>query len=147
MVFLATLAGFVLHNNSGRWRCYRNLIWIDHALNCNGCIQMGRSQGFIDQEGHWKMDDSNFLLQTLNTNNFACPVSGHKYAVTYVIGTHPRCPTHGDLIQYYGHSSHQMTFKSSFWHLAPVVSAIGAIACGVWALMPFMARPPTPPPT
>jgi hypothetical protein len=75
MVFLATLAGFVLHSNSGRWRCYRNLTWIDHALNCNGCIQMGN------------------------------------------------------------------------WHLAPVVSAIGAIACGVWALMPFMARPPTPPPT
>jgi hypothetical protein len=98
LVFLVALAGFILHGNSGRWRCYRNLMMMDHALNCNGCIQMAKTEGIIDSEGNWKMDNSNFLLQGLNTNRLACPVSGEKYDVTYVVGTHPKCPTHGDLI-------------------------------------------------
>jgi hypothetical protein len=102
-----------------------------------GCVGQGKLDGFIDSEGNWKLDKTNWLLDTLQTNRLHCPVSGQKYDVTYVVGTHPQCPTHGDVVQFYGYVPHQSTLRSSFWWFAPTISFFGALICGIWIMLPF----------
>ena len=137
IIFLICLTAFIIHGNSGRWRCYRNLMMIDHSLNCHGCVQIGKSEGIIDSEGNWKMDKSNWLFDTIQTNILYCPVSGKKYNVSYVVGSHPKCLTHGNLIQFYGYVPHQQTLRSVFWHFAPVVAFFGTLTCAIWTIVLF----------
>jgi hypothetical protein len=85
------------------------------------------------------MDESNWLFDGLNTNRLACPVSGQAYDVTYVVGTHPQCPTHGDLIQFYGYVPHHQTPRSAFWWFTPPACVLGVVVFGVWSLISLVA--------
>lgn len=133
LAFLVALGVFILHGNSSRWRCHRNLMLIDHAINCHATVQMETEEGNIDEEGNWI---TNQWYAMLGDDRTHCPKSGLEYILPRLkVGIHPSCPTHGDLIRFYGSVPHHQTRRSAFWWFAPPVCALGAVVFGIWTLI------------
>ena len=125
-LFLVALAFFTIDEFSSRKECSYNLRIIDHIFNCPGCIGEGKAQGIIDADGNFKRNDSNWLLKIIS-RRLSCPKSGIKYDIKYVAGFHPLCPTHGDLLKFYGYVPHQGILRAEFWSFAPAISFFGSI--------------------
>ena len=76
---------------SQRHDCLRNLVAIDHAINCGVPMSQRLSLG----DAVRREDVAGYCFGKLW---YRCP-SGRDYEIDYHVGKHPSCPKHKDLTQ------------------------------------------------
>lgn len=82
-----------------RMACLHNLHRIDHGLNC------GPTVALYELKKGERMNPDDVVGLKQNGAVLCCP-SGEAYDISYIVGEHPKCPVHGDLIASTGHVVH-----------------------------------------
>jgi hypothetical protein len=126
------LAALFWFPGRGERECVLNLSYFDHLINCPGAIGIGQEAGMVSN-GVWNQEwILNMTTGPLN-HTLRCPVSGAHYVLTFKIGEHPYCPTHGHLIEKYGVRHHQPWLHWTRFRVSAAGTLTSLVAAGISA--------------
>jgi len=122
-------------------KCAANLIHLDHSLNCPGIIQEEKIKGVIDEHGNWDITKTNdWLVTFLLKSPTTCPISGNKYRFEYVVGSHPVCLTHGNLVSFFGYVPHKTTKRGVIWICGILTLVLSTILFSIISLIRIISQ-------
>ena len=112
--------------------CFHHLSFIDHSVNCEGHVGM-MADDLLGPEKVWP---KKYILDSIPAKYQRCPFTGDDYTLSFTVGEHPSCPTHGRLIEKYDHHPH--SYPQVIIRRQNMIAASGSLSLVltvIWAVM------------
>jgi len=138
-VFSVLAIAVMLHHTSRRFKCFWQLTGLDDIINSPDLVEMAKSDEKVGEDGRW---DEDYVTSLFLSDELRCPVTGEQYTAEYVVGNHPICPHHGDLVAWYGrvgfHGPSGGGFGTVLWSLGSLLVFPCAAFLAIWAVLPLL---------